>query len=160
MADQHITEFPPLQEHSRQPQPTNKTVNNIIHTITSPSRRSTIVHHILQKSNHVQPKDTQIKTRGNYKRRKGNCISVSSRILKHNLYTWRWPDRPKHVVPNKGIRKNCERCCIQTAQKLQSQFQVHIQTQNKTHFILHLFLLKSNFVWSFIFWQWTHQSIF
>jgi hypothetical protein len=45
-------------------------------------------------------------TRGNYNRRKENCISVSSRILNHNkLYTWRWPIRPKHVVSNKGIRK-------------------------------------------------------
>jgi hypothetical protein len=48
------------------------------------------------KSNHVQPKDTQIKlmathitekTTGNYNRRKENRITVSSKILDHNLYT-------------------------------------------------------------------------
>jgi hypothetical protein len=38
-------------------------------------------------------------TRGNYNRRKENRITVSSRILNHNnLYTWRWPVRPKRVV--------------------------------------------------------------
>jgi hypothetical protein len=46
---------------------------------------------------------------------------VSSRILnRNNPYTWRWPVRPKHVVSNKGIRrKNSERLCTQTAEKLQ-----------------------------------------
>jgi hypothetical protein len=56
-----------------------------------------LLYWALQKLNHVQPKDTQIKlmvnhiaetTRGNYNMKKGNRITVSSRILNHNnMYT-------------------------------------------------------------------------
>jgi hypothetical protein len=47
---------------------------------------------------------------------------VSSRIFNHNnLFTRRWPVRPKRLVSNKGIRRrNSERRCTDTAQKLQS----------------------------------------
>jgi hypothetical protein len=64
---------------------------------------------------------------------------VNSRVLKYNnLYTWRWPFRPKHVVKWCLIREQwmilhtdgTETPCTQMAQKPLSQIAIQIQCQS------------------------------
>jgi hypothetical protein len=75
MADQYA-ERPPQQEHSRQPQPVNR---------TKPKASKCNPHYQNHKRQQQQVKETR--------------ITVSSTVLKYNnLYTWRWPVRPKHVA--------------------------------------------------------------